>query len=86
MDQQADLRGYSWYTRLADAGPPWHDHAGIVRCEVRAGVRLDGARGLADRTTALLPAYAGRPTDPRAPQNLAPVAGLEGWLGWVTIA
>ncbi|HMC37772.1 MAG TPA: DNA double-strand break repair nuclease NurA [Actinomycetota bacterium] len=80
VDQQADLRGYSWYTRLADAGPPWHDHAGIVRCEVRAGVRLDGARGLADRTTALLPAYAGRPTDPRAPQNLAPVAGLEGWL------
>ena len=43
-------------------------------------MRLDGARGLADRTTALLPAYAGRPTDPRAPQNLAPVAGLEGWL------
>jgi uncharacterized protein len=60
--------------------PPWHDHAGIVRCEVRAGMRLDGAEVLADRVTALLPGYAGRPTDPRAPQNLAPVAGLEAWL------
>jgi len=80
MDQQAELRGYSWYTRLTDVRPPWHDHAGIVRCEVRAGVRLDGAVALAEQTTALLPAYAGRPTDPRTPQNLAPVAGLEGWL------
>jgi hypothetical protein len=80
MDQDAELRGYSWYTRLVDMGPPWHDHAGIVRCEVRAGVRLDGAVALADRVTTLLPTYAGRPTDPRTPQNLAPVAGLETWL------
>jgi hypothetical protein len=80
MDQQADLRGYSWYTRLTNMPPPWHDHAGIVRCEVRAGVRLDGALALAERVTAMLPAYAGRPSDPRTPQNLAPVAGLEGWL------
>jgi hypothetical protein len=80
MDQEAELRGYSWYTRLVDMGPPWHDHAGIVRCEVRAGVRLAGALELADRITSLLPAYAGRPTDPRTPQNLAPVAGLETWL------
>jgi hypothetical protein len=80
MDQQAELRGYSWYTRLAEVRPPWHDHAGIVRCEVRAGVRLDGALALAERVTGLLPGYAGRPTDPRTPQNLAPVAGLEAWL------
>jgi hypothetical protein len=80
MDQQAELRGYSWYTRLVEMGPPWHDHAGIVRCEVRAGVRLDRALALADRVTGLLPAYAGRPSDPRTPQNLAPVAGLESWL------
>ena len=38
------------------------------------------ARELADRVTALLPRYAGRPSDPRTPQNLAPVAGLETWL------
>jgi len=80
IDQQADLRGYSWYTRLTTLRPPWHDHAGIVRCEVRSGVRLDGAIALADRVTAMLPEYAGRPTDPRTPQNLAPVAGLEDWL------
>jgi uncharacterized protein len=80
LDQEAELRGYSWYTRLTEMRPPWHDHAGIVRCEVRAGMRLDGAEALADRVTALLPGYAGRPTDPRAPQNLAPVAGLEAWL------
>lgn len=80
MDQEAELRGYSWYTRLVQMGAPWHDHAGIVRCEVRAGVRLDGARELADQVTTLLPAYAGRASDPRTPQNLAPVAGLESWL------
>ena len=80
MDQEAELRGYSWYTRLTEMRPPWHDHAGIVRCEVRAGVRLDGARVLADRVTAVLPDYAGRASDPRTPQNLAPVAGLEAWL------
>ena len=28
----------------------------------------------------LSPGYAGRPSDPRTPQNLAPVAGLESWL------
>src|SRR5207244_10659372 len=43
IDQEAELRGYSWYVRLVQMGEPWHDHAGIVRCEVRAGVRLDGA-------------------------------------------
>jgi hypothetical protein len=80
MDRDAELRAYSWYTRLAEMRPPWHDHAGIVRCEVRAGVRLAGAMALADRVTALLPRFAGRPADPRTPQNLAPVAGLESWL------
>jgi hypothetical protein len=80
IDQEAELRGYSWYARLVQMGSPWHDHAGIVRCEVRAGVRLDGAIALADRVTGLLPRYAGRSSDPRTPQNLAPVAGLESWL------
>lgn len=70
----------AWYTRLVPWRPPWHDHAGVVRCEVPAGLGLDRAVEVAGRVSALLPGYAGRPTDPRAPQNLAPVAGLEAWL------
>jgi hypothetical protein len=38
------------------------------------------ARAIADRVTALLPGFAGRASDPRTPQNLVPVAGLETWL------
>lgn len=74
------VRRYAWYTRLVELRAPWHDHAGIVRCEVRAGVGLPDAARLADRVTAFLPAFAGRPTDPRAPQNLAPVGALEALL------
>jgi hypothetical protein len=71
---------YAWYARLVPWRMPWHDHAGVVRCEVRAGLGLHQAVDMANRVSALLPAYAGRPTDPRAPQNLAPVGGLETWL------
>jgi hypothetical protein len=74
------LERYAWYTRLVDSPRTWHDHAGLVRCEVRAGVGLDRARELADRVSGLLPRYAGRASDPRYPQNLAPVGGLEQWL------
>jgi hypothetical protein len=74
------LERYAWYSRLVPPRAAWHDHAGLVRCEVRAGVGLDEARALADRVSALLPGFAGRPTDPRYPQNLAPVGGLETWL------
>lgn len=74
------LQRYAWYTRLVPRRPVWHDHAGIVRCEVRAGVGVEDARRLADRVSALLPAFAGRPSDPRAPQNLAPIGALERWL------
>jgi hypothetical protein len=71
---------YAWYLRLVPLRPPWHDHAGVVRCEVPAGIGIDQAVRLADLVTATLPRFAGRPTDPRAPQNLAPVGGLEAWL------
>ncbi len=74
------LERYAWYTRLVPSRAAWHDHAGLVRCEVRAGVGLDRARSLADRVSATLPRFAGRSTDPRYPQNLAPVGGLEAWL------
>jgi hypothetical protein len=80
LDQQDARRGFSWYTRLRELRRPWHDHAGLVRCEVRASLGLDVAVSLADRVSALLPSFAGRASDPRAPQNLAPVGGLETWL------
>lgn len=78
--QEQPVDRYAWYTRLVPMRAPWHEYAGLVRCEVRAGVGLDEAIELADRVSALLPDFAGRPSDPRFPQNLAPVAGLEGWL------
>ena len=74
------IRRITWYTRLAPFGPPWHDHAGVVRCEVRAGLGVAEAVRLADLVTAILPRFAGRPGDPRTPQNLVPVGALEGWL------
>ena len=78
--ERSRVRRYAWYARLVAVKAPWHDHAGIVRCEVRGGGELREAARIADTVSALLPAYAGRPIDPRTPQNLAPVAGLETWL------
>jgi hypothetical protein len=71
---------FAWYARLCAVRPEWHDHAGVVRCEVRAGIGVADAVSIADRVTALLPGFAGRPTDPRYPQNLAPIGALESWL------
>lgn len=67
---------YSWYLRLPGGdGHPW---AGVVRCEAPADLPPDAAARLADRTAATLPRFASQPhKDPRAPQNLYPIAGLE---------
>lgn len=67
---------YSWYLRLPfGRGHPW---AGIVRCEAAADLSLDAAAELADVSAATLPRFASHPhKDPRAPQNLYPIAGLE---------
>jgi hypothetical protein len=66
----------SWYQRLPNAGE--RGWAGILRGEVARAIGVAEARRLADRAAAELPRFAGRPhRDPRAPQNLAPVAGLE---------
>ena len=80
LGDEERIRRYSWYTRLVPLRSPWHDHAGILRCEVRAGVGVGGATELADGVSGLLAFFAGRPIDPRAPQNLAPVGALETWL------
>ncbi len=67
---------FSWYLRLP--GPRPQPLAGVVRCElVAAGVVAD-ATARADCISATLPRYASEPhKDPRAPQNLYPISGLE---------
>lgn len=67
---------YSWYLRLP--GPVVHSWAGVVRCELAAGVEVAEAVRVADVTAAVLPRFASKPhKDTRAPQNLYPIAGLE---------
>ena len=69
-------RSYSWYLRLPVAGgAPW---AGIVRMECPADLTPQAAILLADLSLVTLPRFASTPyKDPRAPQNLLPIAGLE---------
>lgn len=68
---------YSWYLKLCEV-PGGHLWSGVVRCEVPASLGLDRAVELADQATALLPVTApALHTDPRAPQNLVPIAALE---------
>jgi hypothetical protein len=67
---------YSAYLELDETkSHPW---AGIVRLEVPAEVPLAEARALVDAASRALPRYASVPhKDPRAPQNLFPIGGLE---------
>ncbi|MBT8227780.1 MAG: hypothetical protein KJO75_20115 [Dactylosporangium sp.] len=67
---------YTWYLRLpAPSGSPW---AGIVRVECSADLPAAEAVRFADQSAATLPRFASSPyKDPRAPQNLVPIAGLE---------
>lgn len=67
---------YTWYLRLpGGVGAPW---AGVVRVECSADLAKSEAIALADLATLTLPRFASSPyKDPRAPQNLTPIAGLE---------
>lgn len=69
---------YSAYLRLATPRPnagPW---SGIVRIEIPQSAGLKEAIQTADEVALTLPRFAGIPwADPRAPQNLQPVAALE---------
>ncbi|HEX2133727.1 MAG TPA: DNA double-strand break repair nuclease NurA [Actinophytocola sp.] len=66
----------SWYLRLPGATrAPW---SAIVRLECSADLPTEDARALADVTARVLPSLASSPhKDPRAPQNLVPIGGLE---------
>ena len=66
---------YSWYLRLSSVGGVM---SGVVRCEVAAMGTVTDVIGLAGRVTATLPRFASHEhKDPRAPQNLYPIGGLE---------
>jgi hypothetical protein len=66
---------FSWYLRLANGTGP---AGGLVRCEVEADMTVADAARQANLVTATLPRYASaRHKDPRAPQNLYPIGGLE---------
>jgi hypothetical protein len=69
-------RRHSWYLRLpGTSGVPW---SGVVRLECSPELPPAAAIGLADLTARLLPPLASAPhKDPRAPQNLVPIGGLE---------
>jgi hypothetical protein len=68
--------GWSWYLRLPGAtGAPW---SGIVRVECSPDLAIEQAVELAELSSATLPRFASSAyKDPRAPQNLVPIAGLE---------
>jgi len=71
------FRRYSWYVRLVDRGAD-HSWAGIVRCEASGALDRASVVTIADRSAAVLPLLASQPhLDPRAPQNLVPIAALE---------
>jgi hypothetical protein len=69
-------RRTSWYLQLPGTrGVPW---SGIVRLECSAELPPANVSQLADLTARLLPPLASTPhKDPRAPQNLVPIGGLE---------
>ncbi|HXY41060.1 MAG TPA: hypothetical protein VEQ10_15415 [Vicinamibacteria bacterium] len=72
---------YSWYQRIAIGRPIEAALTGVVRLETPASRGLDEARRLADLAARELPRFASDPRhDPRAPQNLFPVGGLESRL------
>ena len=67
---------WSWYLRLP--GPVGHPWAGVVRCEASGDLETPAAVALADGVARTLPRFASSGhKDPRAPQNLYPIAGLE---------
>ncbi|HUD39189.1 MAG TPA: hypothetical protein VMR14_19980 [Streptosporangiaceae bacterium] len=66
----------SWYLQLPGTdGVPW---SGVVRLECSADLAVGDVTRLADLTALILPSLASVPhKDPRAPQNLVPIGGLE---------
>lgn len=67
---------FTWYVRLP--GELAHGWSGVVRAEVAATTTVAAAAARADLVARSLPRFASVPQkDPRAPQNLVPIGGLE---------
>lgn len=72
---------YAWFLRLSEPELGQSPFAGVVRLEVVENAGIDRAVEVANQTTELLPTLASsRSYDPRAPQNLIPIGGLESKL------
>jgi hypothetical protein len=72
---------YSWYARIAAGRVIESALAGVVRLEALGGLGLGDVQALADTTARYLPRFASDAShDPRAPQNLYPIGGLEAHL------
>jgi uncharacterized protein len=72
---------YSWYLKIAAGRPIESSLAGVVRLETWADAGLAATAALADLTAREIPRFASTPDrDPRAPQNLHPIGGLEARL------
>ncbi|MCX7783089.1 MAG: hypothetical protein N2318_05535 [Meiothermus sp.] len=73
---------FSWYVRLPlEPSAPFYGGAALLRVETPTPEPAE-ASDLADLSVSLFCALASSPArDPRAPQNLIPIGGLEQWLG-----
>jgi hypothetical protein len=72
---------YSWYVRIARGRLIESSLTGVVRLEAPAERGRDEAVALADTSARELPRFASDAArDPRAPQNLYPIGGLEARL------
>jgi uncharacterized protein len=77
----ARVARYSWYLRLGKGRPVDTALAGVVRLETSGALDLARVTALADLSARYLPRFASDPArDPRAPQNLYPIGGLEARL------
>ena len=76
--QRGGFGRFSWYLRLEAPARGESDLSGLVRLELAESAGIETARQLADVTCRFLPPLAPkRWRDPRAPQNLIPIAALE---------
>ncbi len=72
---------YSWYVRIARGRAIETPLTGVARLEAPASRGLEESRWLADLSAREMPRFASDPMrDPRAPQNLFPIGGLEARL------